>query len=113
MRAGPLRDRIRIEEPGNGRDALGAPKRVWTPLVEHWPAQISTYSAREYFATGREEAADVVKIVCRYHPSAVNVTAGCRAVDELRGIVYAITACLFDDKRTILTLSCLSGVSDG
>jgi len=112
MRAGPLRDRVRFEAPGAGRDALGAPKRVWTPILET-RASIQTISGREYFANGREEAADVVKIICRFHPLSVNITADCRVVDMLRGITYAITTVLFDDKRTIMTATCLSGVSDG
>lgn len=112
MRAGPLRDRIRFESPGNGSDAMGAPKRVWVPILET-RGSIQTVSGREYFSNGREEAADVVKIICRFHPKTVNITADCRAVDMLRGIVYAITTVLFDDKRTMMTVTALSGVSDG
>jgi head-tail adaptor len=112
MRAGPMHDRIRIESPGQGKDGMGAPKRVWMAVWE-CAAEIATVSGREYFSGTREEAADVVRIRCRYHPKAVTVAADCRAVDTRRGIVYAITAVLFDDKRSLLTFICTSGVADG
>jgi head-tail adaptor len=91
---------------------MGAPKRVWSTLWEA-AAQIDTFNGREYFTGTREEAADYVRVRMRYHPRAVNITAQCRATDTRRGIVYAVSAVLFDDKRTLLTLTCVSGVSDG
>jgi head-tail adaptor len=112
MRVGPLHDRIRIDAVTNGRDGMGAPKRTWAPLWEA-AAQIDTYNGREYFTGTREESADYVRIRMRYHPKAVNITSECRAVDVRRGITYAISSVLFDDKRTLLTLACVSGVSDG
>jgi head-tail adaptor len=112
VRIGPLHDRVRIDDCITGKDALGAPVRAWLPLWEA-AAQIDTANAREYFTGTREEATDQVRIRMRYHPRAMNVTARARAVDVRRGIVYAITGVLFDDKRTLLTLACISGASDG
>lgn len=112
MRIGPLHDRIRIDNAVNTRDAMGAPARTWETLWEA-AAQIETLNGREYFTGTREEAIGVIKIRLRYHPRAVNINANCRAVDTRRGIVYAITAVMFDDKRTLLTLACVSGSSDG
>ena len=112
MRIGPMHDRIQIDECINEVDALRAPVRTW---VELWTAaaQIDTQSAREYFANSREEAANNVVIRMRYHPRGMRVNAQCRATDTRRGIVYAITGVLFDDKRTMLTITARSGVSDG
>lgn len=112
MKIGPLRDRVRIEMPAIGRDSLGAPVRAWAEVWEA-AAQIDTYNGREWFTGDRMEAADMVRIRLRYHPRAVNVTAQCRAIDTRRGIVYAISQVRFDDKRTLLTLECVSGTSDG
>ena len=112
MRIGPLHDRVRIDRCVTTKDAMGAPSRAWATLWEA-AAQIETTNAREYFTGTREEAADLVRIRMRYHPRAVNVTAEARAVDVRRGITYAIQGVLFDDKRTLLTLACVSGVADG
>lgn len=112
MRIGPLRDRIRLEAVTNGKDTMGAPVRTWSLLWEA-AAQIDTYNGREWFTGDRMEAADLVRIRLRYHPRAVNVTASCRAIDTRRGIVYGISAVKFDDKRTLLTLECVTGTNDG
>jgi head-tail adaptor len=112
MRIGPLHDRVRIDQCVEGRDTMGAPSRTWTPLWEA-AAQIDTANGREYFTGTREEAADVVRVRMRYPPRDVNVTSAARAVDVRRGITYAIQGVLFDDQRTLLTLACVSGVSDG
>ncbi len=112
MRIGPMHDRIRIEEPATVKDGFGAPSRQWTAVYES-AAQIETLNGREYFSNNREEAADTVRIRMRYPPRALNLTSDHRAIDTRRGIVYAISAVLFDDKRTLMTLACTSGVSDG
>lgn len=112
MRIGPMHDRIRIEAPATTRDALGAPQRNWTPVYES-AAQIETLTGREYFTNSREEAADTIRIRMRFPAKALNITADHRAIDTRRGNVYAISAVLFDDKRTMMTLACTSGVSDG
>lgn len=112
MKIGPLRDRIRLEEPAITRDAMGAPVRAWQTVWEA-AAQIDTYNGREWFTGDRMEAADMVRIRLRYHPRAVNITAQCRAIDTRRSIIYAISQVRFDDKRTLLTLECVTGTSDG
>lgn len=112
MKIGPLRDFVRIESVTSARDGMGAPVRTWAPLWEAH-AQIETLSGREYFTGTREEASDTVRIYMRFPPKDLNVTSECRAIDTRRGITYAITAVLFDAKRTLLTLAGISGVSDG
>lgn len=113
MRAGPMHDRIRIDEPvPDSVDGMIAPRHDWR---EVWTcaAQISTVTGREFFSQQRENAIDGVRIVMRYPSSSVNVTSACRVTDIARGIVYAIDAVLFDDKRTLMTLACTSGQNDG
>lgn len=111
MRAGPMHDRIRIDEPvPNTVDGMIAPRHDWQQVWE-CAAQISTVTGREFFSQQRENAIDGVRIVLRY--PAVNVTSACRVTDVMRGIVYAIDAVLFDDKRTLMTLACSSGQNDG
>lgn len=112
MRAGPMHDRIRIDEPVPSVDGTFAPRHEWREAWE-CAAQISTVTGREYFSQQRENAVDGVRIVIRYPPPTVNVTAACRCTDLTRGIVYAIEAVLFDDKRTLMTLACTSGANDG
>jgi len=107
-----MHDRVRIDECVNGVDALRAPKRTWEPLWEA-AAQIDTVSAREYYANNREESANSVVIRMRYNPKGMRVNAQCRATDIRREITYAITGVLFDDKRSMLTITARSGVSDG
>lgn len=110
MRAGPLHDRIRIDEPVPGVDGMVAPRHAWAPIWE-CAAQISTLTGREFFSQHRETATEGVRIYIRFPP--VNVTAACRCEDLQRGIVYAIEAVLFDDKRSLMTLACVAGGSDG
>lgn len=112
MRAGPLRDRIRIDEPVPAVDGMIAPRHEWQPVWE-CAASIDTVTAREYFSAQRENAVDGVRIVLRYPPSTVNITMACRATDVRRNIVYQIDAVLWDDKRTRMTLACTSGQNDG
>lgn len=112
MRAGPLRDRIRIDEPVPAVDGMVAPRHEWQPLWE-CAAEISTTTAREFFSQQRENAIDGVRIVMRYPPVGINVTAACRVTDINRGIIYAIDAVLFDNKRTRMTLAATSGQNDG
>lgn len=111
MRAGPMHDRIRIDEPVPDEvDGMIAPRHEWLEVWE-CAAQINTVTGREYFSQQRENAVEGVRIVLRYPP--VNVTAACRCTDVVRGIVYAIDAVLFDDKRTLMTLACTAGQNDG
>lgn len=112
MRAGPMHDRIRIDEPVPAVDGSFAPRHEWAPVWD-CDAQISTVTSREFFSQQRENAVDGVRIVIRYPPPTVNVTTACRCEDTQRGIVYAIEAVLFDDKRTLMTLACSSGANDG
>src|SRR5262245_30929508 len=113
MRAGPMHDRIRIDEPVPDEvDGNVAPRHEWREVWE-CAAQIGTVTGREYFAQQRENAIDGSRIVIRYPPPSVNVTSACRVTDLQRGIIYAIDAVLFDDKRTLMTLACTSGQNDG
>lgn len=112
MRAGPLRERIAIQNPFTGRDELGAPKRDWMTIWE-CAAHIQTVSGREYFTGEREEASALIRIYIRYPPRSVNINAECRALDLRHGITYGISAVLFDARRSICTLACFSGTSDG
>lgn len=111
MRAGPMHDRIRIDEPvPDDVDGMEAPVHEWNTVWE-CAAQIGTVTSREFFSQQRENAIEGARIVLRYPP--VNVTAACRVTDVERGIVYAIDAVLFDDKRTLMTLACTAGLNDG
>lgn len=113
MKAGPLRDRIRIDEPvPNTVDGMVAPRHEWQTIWE-CAAQIGTVTGREFFSQQRENAIDGARIYLRHPPPNVNVTSACRVTDIARGTVYAIDAVLFDDKRTLMTLACTSGANDG
>lgn len=112
MKAGPLYDRIAIDEPVPAVDGMIAPRHEWQRVWE-CAAQIDTVTAREFFSQQRENAIDGVRIRLRFPPPSVNVTMACRVTDVVRGTVYAIDAVLWDNKRTLMTLACTSGQNDG
>jgi len=106
-----MHDRIRIDAPVPDEvDEMDAPSHEWEEVWE-CAAQISTLTSREFFSQQRENAIEGVRIVIRFPP--VNVTAAHRVTDIDRGIIYAIDAVLFDDKRTLMTLACTAGLNDG
>lgn len=112
MRAGPMHDRIAIDESVDSLDATRAPKHSWSRIWE-CAAEIGTVSSRDYFTGTREEGVSTVRIRLRYPPPDVNVTLTCRVIDVARGFTYTIDSVLWDDKRTLMTLMCTSGASDG
>lgn len=108
-----MHDRIRIDEPVPDEvDGMVAPRHEWQTVWE-CAAQIGTVTGREFFSQQRENAIEGTRIVIRYPTSDVNITSACRCTDVKRGIIYAIDAVLFDDKRTMMTLACTAGQNDG
>lgn len=110
MRAGPMHDRIAIDEAIDTLDSTRAPKTSWQQIWE-CDAEIGTVSSRDYFTGTREEGVSTVRIRLRYPP--VNVNLKCRVRDVERGFYFAIDSVLWDDKRTLMTLMCTMGASDG
>lgn len=92
MRAGILRDRIRLEKFVVAKDAVGGPERSWQ-LVGEVNCQIMEQSARtyEYFGTGTEVAEGSVRIRMREFP-ADRLDAAWRAIDIDRGDTYEIVS---------------------
>ena len=92
MRAGILRDRIRLERFVVTADAVGAPERQWE-VVGEVQCQIMEQSARtyEYMGAGTEVAEGTTRIRMREFPAAT-LDAAWRAIDVDRGDIYEIVA---------------------
>jgi len=103
MRAGILRDRIRLERFNIATDAVGAPDRQWQTVAEV-PCQIMEQSAaREFYGTGTETAEGTVRIRMREFP-AEKIDPAWRAVDVDRGDIYEIVAISPSRTRNDITI---------
>lgn len=109
MKAGRLRDRIRIEEFTTVVDQTGAPTKTWTPVVER-QAAITFVSGREYFDAGQDVSENVVRIFIREVPE-LRLDAMLRAIDVDRGDTFDVTAILPTGFRNDVTLVCKTGGS--
>lgn len=88
MRAGRLRDRIRIEAAEYGEDAAGAPVKAWAELATV-QAQIMNRTGRESNGVGTDVAEQTVQIVMRRIPG-VEIDPAMRAIDVRRDHVFDI-----------------------
>lgn len=94
MKAGRLRDRIRLERFATVIDATGSPAKAWTVVAER-AAEIRFVSGREYFAAGSDVSESTVRITIREIPDLGGRLDGeLRAIDVDKGDVFDITAVL-------------------
>lgn len=109
MRAGRLRNRIRIERSTPTSDAAGSPIKVWVTLVER-DAAISFVSGREFFALGQDVSESTVRISIREIPDLPGRLDGeLRAIDVDTGAIYDVTAVLPTAARNDVLLACKMG----
>ena len=106
MRAGVLNQRIIIEKMTETKDAFGS-AFGWKYLDTVW-ASVSDISGREFIAAQGIQNEVSTRILIRYR----------HEVDEKARIlhgndVYNVLAVLKDGKKTMMTLMCKRGVSDG
>jgi head-tail adaptor len=108
MKAGILRDRVRIEQALETLDANGGVVKTWTALRET-PAQIMTLSGREFFMAATDAAGADCRIRMREQPGIVAMDPRLRLVDVDRGDVFDIVAVLPSRLRNDLTLAVKRG----
>ena len=107
MKAGRMRQRIRVEQPVKSRDGFESPKPVWTPVFTQ-AAEVSSINGREFFAGDREIGEATWKIYMRAHPDHA-VDPSWRAVDVDTGAVYDFVAVLPSLHRDFVTIAAKSG----
>lgn len=110
LRAGNLRHRVTIQQPGTTRDPnTGESIPGWVDVATVW-ASVEPLSAREFIAASATQSKVSARIVMRHR---ADVTAGMRITH--RGRLYNIEGDLPDNESGLewLTLPVSEGVSDG
>lgn len=85
MRAGDLRNRIKIQQKSVTRDTFGGETVTWTDVVTVWAA-IEPISGREYYAAQQVQAEASTRIRIRYYAgitTSMRVLWGTRYFDIL------------------------------
>lgn len=111
MRAGVLRQRITIEQPGLTQDPVtGEMIAGWTVFADKVPASVEPLSARDFIAAQANQSQITARIVIRYRPG---ILPTMRIIH--RGKVYGIQGALPDKDSGLeyLTLPVTEGVGDG
>lgn len=113
LRAGELRHRIKIEEPGEPEQdsVTGEVTRPWTTVVENEPAAIEPLSVRDYIASGARQDAIAARVKIRWRPG---LHARMRIVTS-EGLIYNPAGWLPDPDsgREYVTAPCTAGVNEG
>lgn len=110
MRAGKLRHRVKIQQPGVTQDPdTGEMVNGWSDFAIVW-ASVEPLSVREFIASEAGQSEITARITIRYREG---ITAEMRALH--RGKVYNIHGVLADPKSGLeyLTLPVSAGVNDG
>lgn len=108
MRAGPLRHRVRIEQPQITLDDAGAPLKGWL-IIGEVQAEISSVSGRESFNSQQADMAEVTtRIYLRVLPG-IDVDAEVRITDIDSGAIYDAVAVLPDNRGVMLTIAAKRG----
>lgn len=94
MRAGDLRDRVSLQETGEGQDDIGQPATVWTEVAKVW-ANIRYLSGAE--AIRSDSPTSITKVSIQIRKRA-DVLPTMRIVDA-QGVKYQIEAVLPDMKH--------------
>lgn len=111
MRAGALRQRVTIEQPGLTQDPVtGEMIAGWTVFADKVPASVESLSARDFIAAQANQSEITARIVIRYREG---ILPTMRILH--RGKVYAIQGALPDAKSGLeyLTIPVSEGVKDG
>lgn len=112
MKAGPLRQRIALEQQVQTQDQdTGDIAVSWALVAEVW-ANVQPLSAREFIAAQAVQSQVSTKIIIRWRDG---ITAAMRARDLSTGALYNIAGVLPDNVsgREWITLVCSAGVNDG
>jgi SPP1 family predicted phage head-tail adaptor len=110
MRAGKLRHRVTLQQPGHSQDPqTGEMLPGWQNVATLW-ASVEPLSAREFIAAQAGQSEITARVTIRYRPG---IDATMRILH--RGQVYNIHGPLPDPEsgRHYLTLPVSMGVNDG
>jgi head-tail adaptor len=109
MKAGRLRQRLRIEKPVPARDGFQSPVKEFSLVVEQ-DAEITSVTGREFFGSDRELGEVTWKITFRSIPDQI-VEPSWRGVDVDSGAVYDFAAVLPSRQRDYVVVAAKSGSS--
>jgi SPP1 family predicted phage head-tail adaptor len=109
MKAGRLRNSIRIDRAAISQDDLGAPIKTWVPLVTVH-AEIASVTGREFFASSQDQPEVTTRIFVRETPGVV-VDADCRITNLDDGSIYDVVAVLPSTIGEMLTIIAKRGAS--
>ncbi|MFT7337628.1 MAG: SPP1 family predicted phage head-tail adaptor [Marinobacter maritimus] len=110
MRAGKLRHRVTIQQPGQTQDPVtGEMLNGWTDYAKAW-ASVEPLSVKEFIASEAGQSEVTARITIRHREG---ITPKMRVLH--RGKIYNIKGVLADPKSGLeyLTLPCSEGVNDG
>lgn len=108
MRAGILRDRVKVQKFGAVKDAMGAPERTWEDVAEVSAQIMEMAKSTEFMGTGTEVAEGTVRIRMREMPGQ-QFDPAWRLVDVDRGDIYEITSIVPSRVRNDLTVMARHG----
>lgn len=108
MNAGPLDQRITIQQRTAGVDALGQAATTWADVAEVW-AQVQPLRGTEFFAAGQIQSAVEVRFRIR-HRTGVAPTMRVLWRSQAHDIVSVIEP---NGAQVMLELMCTAGVRDG
>ena len=97
--AGPLSQRIQIQQPSTAQDATGEPLTTWSDVAICW-AHVQDISGRQYVAAGGVQNSVQTTITIRHR---TGLAPSMRVLHA--GNIYRVEAILGQDKR-FLTLMC-------
>lgn len=103
MRAGILRDRVKVQRFVAAADAMGAPDRQWQDVTEVSAQIVEQMRGNEFNAVGTDVAEGTVRIRMRELPGMAFDPAW-RLVDVDRGDVYEVVDIVPSRLRNDLTV---------
>lgn len=107
MKAGRMRNRLRLEKPVKTRDGFESPVKVFEPVKEQ-DAEVSALTGREYFGSDRELGELTWRITFRSIPDET-VQPDWRGVDVDNNTVYDFVAILPSRQRDFVVVAAKSG----
>jgi SPP1 family predicted phage head-tail adaptor len=101
--SGQLKHRVRIQQPGTLKDALGAPTQTWVDLATVW-ADIQPLSGREARIAERLSSRVSHQITLRYRAEFGDPQRVAQMRVLYRTRVFAVHAALNDDEANVAVI---------
>lgn len=112
--AGAARLHLKVQNPVEGVDALGAPATQWADYIELFAAtENESFEVSDSMASGpRREATKSFTAVIRNH-HLLDIHTRQRFIDVLSRETFSVAAIRYDAKRTQCFVDLVGGVSKG